>query len=278
MCTGSDLMEYSCVLNVYAFGEFRICNESGQLNLSMLKSKRLAKLLFYFITHHNIIISSSDLCDYLWENDESSNPIGALKNLVYRLRTVMKQVWPDQELIMTGSGTYFWNTGVKLNIDFEEFYKLINDINDKMTDLEKIDNYKKATEIYHDRLFAHFDYDSLIMQNSMYYHNVFLKMTKDFLKVLYHQKLYDDLYFYSNNALTLDNTEEDFYRYEILALGQNQEFELARIKYETAKYILNHELGVLPSEKLIKTYENILNQFLPASESIEKVQQDIEPL
>ena len=273
-----DLMEYTCVLNVHAFGEFQIVNEEGQLNLTMLKSKRLAKLLFYFITHHNAIISSSDLCDYLWENDEISNPIGALKNLVYRLRTVMKQIWPDQELIMTGSGTYYWNSQVKLIVDFEEFYDLVVVANEIIEDRVKIDHYKRATEIYRDRLFAQFDYDSLIMQNSIYYHNVFLKMTKEFLKVLYKQKLYDDLYFYSNNALTLDNTEEDFYRYEILALGQNREFELARVKYETAKYVLNHELGVMPSEKLMTTYQQIISQYLPESETIDKVKQDIEPL
>ncbi len=271
-------MEYSCVLHVQAFGEFQISNETGQLNLSMLKSKRLSKLLLYFVTHHSTIIPSSDLCDYLWEENESSNPIGALKNLVYRLRTVMKRVWPDHDLIMTGSGTYFWNSNVKLIVDFEEFYELVSSVSDEMDEESKISRYKRATEIYQDRLFAHFDYDSLIMQNSMYYHNVFLKMTKDFLKVLYNQKLYDELYFYSNNALTLDNTEEDFYRYEIMALGQNNEFELARVKYETAKYVLNHELGVLPSDKLIKTYEQILSQFLQANESIDKVQQDIVPL
>ncbi len=270
-------MEYTCVLNVYSFGEFKISNEQGELNLSMLKSKRLTKLLYYFVSHHNSIISSSDLCDYLWENNESSNPIGALKNLVYRLRTVMKKVWPDAELIMTGSGTYYWNSNVKLIIDFEIFYDTITRINENMPTPIKIEHYKKATEIYRERLFAHFDYDSLIMQNSLYYHNVFLKMTKDFLQVLYNEQLFDDLYFYSNNALTLDHTEEDFYRYEILALGENREFELAKVKYETAKYILNHELGVLPSNELMRTYEEVLSQLLPESENIDNVTFDIIP-
>ncbi len=270
-------MEYTYILNVYSFGEFKISNEQGELNLSMLKSKRLSKLLYYFVSHHSSIISSSDLCDYLWENDESSNPIGALKNLVYRLRTVMKKIWPDVELIMTGPGTYYWNTNVKLIIDFEIFYDIINSIAEKTPTSIKIEQYKKATEMYRDRLFVHFDYDSVIMQNSLYYHNVFLKMTKDFLQVLYDEELFDDLYFYSNNALTLDHTEEDFYRYEILALGENREFELAKVKYETAKYILNHELGVLPSEELMRTYEGVLSQLLPESEDIDNVTSDIIP-
>ena len=68
-------------LNVRMFGEFRISNEDGMLNTESIRSEMLTRLLTYMLCHRNKRLTAQELIDVLWSENESENPIGALKNL-----------------------------------------------------------------------------------------------------------------------------------------------------------------------------------------------------
>ena len=67
------------------------------------------KLLSYIISHWNSNISVGELSDALWNDEESDNPANALKNLVYRARSILKKNFGQIEFIKTGRGYYSWN-------------------------------------------------------------------------------------------------------------------------------------------------------------------------
>lgn len=66
------------------------------------------------------MINAEELGELVWGNGGSSNPMGALKNLIYRLRNTLKQLGPE-EYIVSRSGTYGWNEKIELHSDMEEF-------------------------------------------------------------------------------------------------------------------------------------------------------------
>ena len=80
----------------------------------------IIRLLAYFVCYWKKELSVQELVDVFWENEKSDNPAGALKNLIYRLRTVLKKTWPDMEFILTGRSSYRWNPKIPLLIDAEE--------------------------------------------------------------------------------------------------------------------------------------------------------------
>ena len=51
----------------------------------------MKKLLIYLLIHREHPVSVRELSEALWREDEIENPAGALKNLMYRLRTIMKK-------------------------------------------------------------------------------------------------------------------------------------------------------------------------------------------
>ena len=113
-------------LKVRLFGHFEMRNPEGFLNEEKIRSEMLTKLLVYFFCHRRGNVTVQELSEALWPDDTSDNPAGALKNLMYRLRTMIKKEWGGQEFILTGRGSYSWNPAVELEIDieeFEEFYK-----------------------------------------------------------------------------------------------------------------------------------------------------------
>ena len=78
----------------------------------ILDDSRITKLLSYIISHWNSNISVGELSDALWNDEESDNPANALKNLVYRARSILKKnfgqiefIKPDVDII-AGTGIY----------------------------------------------------------------------------------------------------------------------------------------------------------------------------
>ena len=49
------------------------------------------------------------------------NRAGALKNLMYRLRNTLKKNLGEEDYILTGRGTYYWNPDIPIWLDCEEF-------------------------------------------------------------------------------------------------------------------------------------------------------------
>lgn len=77
-------------LKVTMFGSFALRIGDIVLDGSVLRSSQLEKLLAYLIIYRNKKIALQEFVDVLWE-DGVDNPSGALKNLVYRLRNVLKR-------------------------------------------------------------------------------------------------------------------------------------------------------------------------------------------
>lgn len=112
-------------IHVKMFSYFEMEIDGKTLSDETLHSNMLVKLLVYILCNRKAIISANDLCDILWREDESDNPIGALKNLLYRLRTILKKTFGYHDFIKTLRGAYAWNTDIEVIIDAEEFEKNI---------------------------------------------------------------------------------------------------------------------------------------------------------
>ena len=97
-------------IKLQLFGRFCLQSDTGTLNEEMISSNQLLRLLAYMLIYRDKILTHQNLIEVFWDND-SKNPKGALKNLVYRLRNTLK-VLGDEEFICTLSEAYQWNPEV----------------------------------------------------------------------------------------------------------------------------------------------------------------------
>lgn len=79
------------------------------------------------------IFPPDELVDVLWHNDEIDNPSSALKNLVYRVRTILVShgIPGAKNIILCQRGTYSWNNALTTTVDIEEFERLIREADEK---------------------------------------------------------------------------------------------------------------------------------------------------
>lgn len=145
----AKMKENHSALNIKMFGKFQIENENGMLNKENMRSEMLTRLLAYMVSHREKDMTAQELIDVLWPDDQSDNPSGALKNLMYRLRKLMNRTWgEDGRYIITGRGAYQLNPELVVHVDIEEFEECCRQVFNSEDPAVQQENGKKAVELY----------------------------------------------------------------------------------------------------------------------------------
>lgn len=253
------------MLTVKTLGKFQIEEEDYILNDKILRSDMLKKLLIYILTHREHPITIQELSDALWHEDEIDNPAGALKNLMYRLRTIMKKNLSDEKYILTSQGAYSWNPDIDVELDaeyFEEYIKRAKKGTDKK---EIIENYESAVALYKGEFMENAPDQHWAVTLSTYYHSLFLNSVKSLAELYMEAERYQDVEDVCVHALTVDEVDEELHCYYVLALIKDNKYELAMKHYEEAVKILYDSLGVRNSAKL----QNVQKELLKMSKGTE---------
>ena len=131
-------------VQVSMLGGFRLQANGHEVDESLNRARQLWNLLEYLIAFRHRDISPDELVDVLWHNDEIDNPSSALKNLVYRVRTILVShgIPGAKNMILCQRGTYSWNNALTTTVDIEEFERLIREADEKESQpAEQLDLY-----------------------------------------------------------------------------------------------------------------------------------------
>ena len=117
------------MIKLKTFGGFMAGNDITSVQEGTWRSEKLEKLFVYLAMNRNRGVCIEDISEAIWQLDEDTdNPVGALKNLAYRLRKALRDTSFDEECIVSvRGGLYKWNDDVEVTIDVEEFDGYINE-------------------------------------------------------------------------------------------------------------------------------------------------------
>ncbi len=267
------------MLTAYFLGKFQIVDGEKVLTEQSIRSEMLMKLILYFIIHRDHALTIQELSAALWEEDEIDNPTGALKNLMYRLRTTMKEIFGTDAFFVTGRGTYSWNSEIEIDVDVELFEDCVKKATQsdcsraqkKRRLLEAIDLYKgefgvKCKDVY------------WVMTQATYYHSLYLSVVLQLAEMLIEDEEYHQLEEMCGDALQYDVADENLHCYFVKALILQNKLELARVHLEEAEHILQETLGIRnsrPLEKLRKELMKLMkNDLLSIKEVLHEATQE----
>lgn len=266
-------------MKVSFFGQFRMLYEGIELTEDAIHSEMVTKLLAYLLQHSRRMLTVRELSEMLWGEDGSSdNPAGALKNLVYRLRNVLKKTYHTQEqFILTNLGSYCWNGEVTVWSDAEEFEEKIKAAKASADAGESIAHYERAMELYRGRYLDKHCSEQWVVPLAAYYHSLFLSGVKTLAGLYEKQERYEEMEGICTRALQYDNLDEEIHYYVLYALVQQQKQNLALSHYEETVKLFYEALGIRELPKLKGIYEKILSM-KKVSESVqaEEISQDVQ--
>lgn len=264
------------LIRVKMFSNFEMEMDGKVLTDETIRSNMLVKLLTYILCNRKNVINASDLCDILWRDGESDNPIGALKNLCYRLRTILKNTFEVNDFIKTLRGAYAWNTEKKVVIDAEVFEQKYQAAKQQEDDAEKIKLLEEALQLYTGEFLPKFSSEHWILQQTTYYHSLYVSCIK-LLAVLYEQaKEYEKMEILCINALKHEELDEKIHVFLMKAYILSGKKQKAEAHYKTASNLLYSQLGTKPSKEMQELYQELLKEEKNEQDDLLQIQQDLE--
>lgn len=238
------------------FGTFSLENDRAKLDEESLHSNKLTRMLAYLIINRDRIISYQELIEVFWE-DGSKNPLGALKNLMYRLRVVMK-VFGEDEYVCTLSGAYRWNPQIEVETDYEYFGKLVFEVRNQKNDEKKKELCKQAIASYQGDISERICGEPWIISMVTWCRSLFMDVVKELGYLYEKEEAWSDLEKLCYEALTIESLDEDFHYWIIKSLWEQNKKNLAMLQYENVSRMFFDGLGIHTTEKLQSIFKEIL--------------------
>ena len=263
-------------LTVRMFGKFQTENENGILNKENMRSEMLTRLLAYMISHREKDMTAQELIDVLWPEDQSDNPSGALKNLMYRLRKLMNNTWGESgKYIVTGRGAYQLNPEFVFHVDIEEFEECCRQVFNSEDPVVQQENGKRAVELYQGMFLSELSSEYWVVSIATYYHSIYLTMVKRLAALLEKEKKFTDVEEICGKAIQIEPLDEEIHCFLLRAMIADNKQQLAASHYKETVKLLYDSLGVRPSGEMENIYEELQKIQHDHESNIDIIQEDL---
>jgi len=268
-------------VKINMFGGFSIQVGEVVIKNSSSRSYQLWNLLEYLIAFRHKPIPTSEMYDALWDEDEVDNPASALKNLVYRIRSVFSDYdLPFSKTVVTyQGGTYQWSSTIPCVVDIEVFEGLYERASSLSLPQDmRIETYKQAIDLYKGDFLASSNYKNWAVPVAGYYKSIYFKCVAGVLGLLAEQECFGEVEEICQKALIIDQLEEMVHEHLILALSKQGQQAKAIAHYKHVSNLFLNELGVHPSASLRNLYRQIAKSVQSVEIDIEIIQQDLKEI
>ena len=246
-------------ISVTMLGGFSIQTDRGRLTDEINRSQKLWSVLSYLLVHRDRSVPQSELIELFWTEDNSTNPVNALKTLLYRVRALLEPLFPEIPPILSTRGAYVWNPAIRCQTDADAFEALCAQARESDRPPEsRLACYRQAMELYRGEYLPKLSSQLWVVPLSAHYHALFGQAVKDCAGLLEQAQRFDQMERLCRRAVQLDPLDEGLYTLLIRSLLRQGKEAAALEQYETATDLLYRSLGVRPSEELRALYLEIM--------------------
>ena len=266
----------SCFVELKTLGSFDLKVNGQSLVSALGHSFKLRSILCYLILARGRSVSRAELVDTFYEDEKQSNPEGALKMQIMRIKKALAPLVGECNPIISQRGSYRWNPDITCSVDTELFENLCNSGNDiRRLDQERIEDYKQAVELYEGDCVL--DNDGLIWSKTLasVLHTRFLGSIGRYVALLKDAEEYAEIEDTCFKAIKLDPYSEDMYIMLIQSLIEQEKYSEARNQYKVIADVLFKELGIHPSAALQELYVQSCTEKKPWEQDLSLVLEDM---
>ena len=240
------------------------------------RSRKPWLLLEYLITFRNRDISQEELVDLLYPNEKGANPTGALKTLVYRVRSMLEDLdYPDsRNMILVARGSYAWNTSLPMELDVDQFELACQKASSPwIAPDEKLETCLAAADLYKGDFLSRTAGEAWVTPLSTYYHSMYIHLVQTTVDLLMARDRWAEVGQLCDQAILIDGYEEFFHYHLIRALVRTGQTQLALEQYKKMHSLFYTELGVTPSADLTSLYREIIKTTKHATSDLPAISQ-----
>lgn len=219
----------------------------------------------------------SEFIEQFWPDENSSNPVNALKTLLYRVRAMLEPLFgADIDPILSQRGSYSWNRAIECSVDADEFERLCQKAAEaRLSDEKRMDLYRRADALYRGDFLPKLSNELWTIPITARYHNLYLKSVKEFAALLEKHEAFEEMAAVCMRASLIDQLDEEIHILIVRALLRQGKDAAALAHYESATDLLYRNLGVRPSQELCALYTEIMAVEKGLETDLEVIQGDL---
>jgi DNA-binding SARP family transcriptional activator len=251
-------------LEINLFGGLSIKVDGMLCNINVKRSKQVLMLAGYIFANRFSVNSIEQYANILWgdsgEGKEADNPQGALKNLVWRCRKILRDALPSEfadDLVIFTGNTYTFNNALSCTIDIEELEKLYKGLYAKINSTDHILCLEKIVALYRGDFLPIFSDKDWVVVRSTYFKRIYIKCVNDLLSMYLENELFDKVIVLCETALKYEQYDESMHIAYIKALTAISRIDRAVAHYEHVGKIFYRDLGIAASSELRGLYNEI---------------------
>ena len=247
-------------VSVSLLGGFALELDGTTLTDDINRSLKLWSVLAYLILHRDRPVPQTEFIETFWPDDNSSNPVNALKTLLYRIRSMLEPLFGELQPILAQRGAYLWNPAVGCDLDTDRFEALCARASgESLSSESRMDLYRSALSLYQGDLLPKLEHQMWLISLSVRYHGLYLSAVKDQAALLEQAELFEEMQDICQQASALDGLDESLHTLIVRSLLRQGRDAAALAHYEKATDLLYRNLGVRPSEELRALYTEIMS-------------------
>lgn len=216
--------------------------------------KKTLSFLEYLIINHSRGVSREELTDTFWRMTESRDPANALRNMLHKIRGLLREMFPEieGELLQTLCGCYVWNPDYVIELDTEQFEKIYTEAR-KRSGRKNLAFLRQAASLYKGDFLAGNDSDWATGMRQ-YYKALYLDVCKTLLPLLEEKEEWIEIAALCGQAYQVDFCIEEFTCYQMRAFMSMGQPERAIERYEDLKKRMLEEFAMPPTQCIEQLY------------------------
>ncbi len=251
MAMGDRKVVYFGLLGVFSYGSSEEECKNGAV-LGRIGKKTLS-FLQYLIVNHMRTVSAEELIEQFWTENNSADPANALRNMLYKIRNLLKIMFPEQDnLLLTLPEGYTWKADLDIVLDTEIFEGLCLEAGKKTGD-EYCELLRRMIALYKGELLPG-NASEWARALRQYYRTLYLDACKAILPLLYKKEQWMEIVSICNQAYGVDFGIEDFTAYQMQALIALGQPEQAMEKYDAFRDRMLQEFEMPPTDRIEQIY------------------------
>lgn len=249
-------------VEIFTFGRFLIQRGGQVISASSARSEKVWLLFKYLLTHREMAVLPETMLETLWPGKQYRDPNLAVRSLIHRLRSLLKNELAAPELasnIVFSHSCYRWTENRAYRLDVEEFEELIAAAGALSEEYPgaAVDLLNKAKRLYLGAYLPECSSEEWVLPARNYYHQLYVKSVILLADLLKGMGCFAEIIELCRDALEIEYFEEKLHLYYLEALLEEGKTKKARLHYEDVTAAFYLEMGAKPSEAMRLLFSRI---------------------
>lgn len=263
------------VLKVRLFGKERITYGDEPILYGRNSVTKAMKLLMILLHSGKDGIPRNKLLEDLYGREEVSDAANNLRVTIHRLKKMLVEAGlPEYEYIISRNGIFYWDSPMETEVDTEVFKDLLAQV-EAEPDLDKrLTLRKEACQLYRGEFLQKLSGDEWVLMESVQYKNMYSQALQQVCAVLMECKEYEEALRMVQPACEMYPFDE-WQSVKIDCYIAMHRYKESMQEYERTTKLLIEELGVTPSERMMKQFKLLSEHISSRPQVIEEIKEGL---